>query len=881
METAQIRRTFLDYFARHDHEIVPSSPLVPRSDPTLMFTNAGMVQFKDAFLGLESRRRPRAAGSQKCIRISGKHNDLENVGRTSRHHTFFEMLGNFSFGDYFKREAILRAWDLLAAGYGLPPDRLLATVFEDDDEAVGIWIADVGLPESRVLRRGTADNFWAMGETGPCGPCSEILIDRGEAYGPADPDNGERFFELWNLVFMQYERREPGGPLLPLPRPSIDTGMGLERLASVLQGVDSNYDIDVLRPLIARAAAIAGKRYGSAPHDDVSMRVIADHARMAAFLIAEGVFPDKSGREYVLRRVMRRAVRHGHRLGIPRPFLHEVALDVVDLMAADYPELAERRALIGEVVQQEENRFRATLERGLDLLASNDRWIDDAAGRRLPGEVAFRLYDTCGFPLDLVEVIGAEQGFGVDRDGFDRAMEAQRERSVWRGSGERKVAAAFQGMRGAAGPTAFVGHETDEAAGVRVVGIVRDGERVAEAREGEGVAVAIDRTPFYGEAGGQVGDAGIIEGPGVSVAVEGASRPLPDLIVHSGRVVSGTLREGAVVRAAVDSGRRAAIRRNHTATHLLHRALREVLGPHAAQKGSHVAHDRLRFDYSHFAPLSPEEIRRIEELVNREIVANHGVTTEVTGMEAARRAGAVAIFEEKYGDSVRMVRASPASLELCGGTHAARTGDIGLFKVLSDGAVAAGVRRIEAATGPAAVEHVLGIESALASAADLLRAAPMEVPERVRRLLAREKEAEREIADLRRRLAGAAVGPQDGGGRDVRVIAGVKVAARLVPVGDPAVLRDVADRLRQEIGSGLVALAGVHDGKANILVATTPDVRDRLRAGDIVREIAAVVGARGGGKPDIAQAGGGDPRKLDEAIERVYSIVAARLERDA
>jgi alanyl-tRNA synthetase len=592
MNSSEIRRKFLDYFVGHGHDAVPSSPLVPRADPTLMFANAGMVQFKDVFLGRETRPYSRAASCQKCIRISGKHNDLENVGRTSRHHTFFEMLGNFSFGDYFKRDAIRFGWELLTEGYRLDPDRLVVTVYEEDDEAAGLWLRDMGIPESRFFRRGASDNFWAMGETGPCGPCSEIHFDRGDAFGPPDPDNGERYFEIWNLVFMQFERAEAGGPLRPLPRPSIDTGAGLERIAAVLQGVESNYDTDLFRPLIDRAAEIAGKRYGAVPADDVSLRVIADHARMAAFLIAEGVFPEKSGREYVLRRVMRRAVRHGHRLGIDRPFLHEIADRVIDRMGEAYPDLVARRALVGEIVRLEETRFRATLQRGLDLLAANRDWREEAAGRVLPGDVAFKLVDTFGFPLDLIEVIGEEDGFRVDREGFERAMSAQRERSVWKGSGEERLAAGYLAVHDRCGATRFEGYERDVVEGATVAGLLAGGGEVDAIGPGERGGVVLDRTPFYGEAGGQVGDTGAFDAPGLRVRVENALRPVGDLILHHVVVEEGTLRRGALVRAAVDVERRAAVRRHHTATHLLHHALRTVVGPHATQKGSLVASER-------------------------------------------------------------------------------------------------------------------------------------------------------------------------------------------------------------------------------------------------------------------------------------------------
>ncbi|MBI5490614.1 MAG: alanine--tRNA ligase [Deltaproteobacteria bacterium] len=885
MKAREIRKKFLDYFARHGHQVVSSSALVPRSDPSLMFTNAGMVPFKDVFLGRESRPYSRAATCQKCIRISGKHNDLENVGRTSRHHTFFEMLGNFSFGDYFKTDAIRFGWDLLTTGYGLSPDRLIVTVFQDDDDAAAIWRKEIGVPENRIFRCGAKDNFWAMGDTGPCGPCSEIHYDRGPAFGEASPENGERYFELWNLVFMQFERRAADGPLEPLPKPSIDTGAGLERIASVLQQVDSNFDTDLFQPLIRVVGEAAGKPYRANPEDDVSMRVAADHARMAAFLIAEGVFPEKTGREYVLRRVLRRAIRHGHRLGITRPFMHDVALEVVRGMGADYPELAEHRALIEEVVKQEETRFRQTLQRGLELLDANKEWLHDARGKVLPGAVAFKLYDTFGFPDDLIEVIGQEQGFVLDRDGFEQAMTAQRERSVWKGSGEEKVSGALLRLAEQYGTSAFEGYEREALDDAKVLAVLCDGALVDQAAAGTGVDVLLDRTPFYGEGGGQVGDAGTLEADGLRVEVSGAHKPAAGLIVHRGTVRSGTLRQGATVRATIDVGRRAAIRRNHTATHLLHWALRSVLGAHATQKGSLVAPDRFRFDYSHFEPLTTEQARRIEELANGAILANHEVRTELTDPESARRQGAMAIFEEKYGDVVRLVRAAPESLELCGGTHARRTGDLGLLKIVAESGIAAGVRRIEAVTGAGALAHVWTLEEQLGRAAAALRSAPPEVPERVEKLLGRERELVREIADLKRRLSLEAMkGPAVAGGGEassagagIREIAGVRVHAVRVEVGEPKVMRELADALRGKLGSGVVVLGGVDGGKANLLVAATPDVQQRVSAGKLVRELAGALGARGGGKDDLAQAGGGEPAKLDATIQSVYSVVERML----
>jgi alanyl-tRNA synthetase len=880
--TFEIRRTFLEYFRSKGHEVLPSAALVPEADPTLMFTNAGMVQFKDVFTGARPRPGPRAATAQKCIRISGKHNDLENVGRTSRHHTFFEMLGNFSFGDYFKEDACLFAWELLTRELGFDRDRLWVSVFAGsdaapaDEEAAAIWRNRIGVPADRILRLGAKDNFWAMGDTGPCGPCSEIHFDRGDAYGPADPENGERFFEVWNLVFMQYHVEQPGGPLKPLPAPCIDTGAGLERIASVLQGVDSNYDIDVMRPLVQVAAELSKKRYGASAQDDVSMRVIADHARMTAFLVAEGVFPEKTGREYVLRRVMRRAIRHGHRLGIDDLFLHKVAARVADLMGDAYPELGRRIDLIDRMCRQEEERFRATLDRGLDLLKSNATWLAGPHGARiLPGDVAFELSATYGFPKDLIEVIGAEDGFAVDEDGWARAEERHKLASGAGKIGDEAVAPVYSELHASLGDTRFTGYDEEEGR-TQILAVIRGGETVEEAIEGEEAELVLAETPFYGESGGQVGDAGVISSKDGALSVTDTAKPVSGLRVHRGRVSHGRVRPGDEVIARVDAERRNAIRRHHTATHLLHMALRKVLGPHATQKGSRVGPDRLRFDFAHFEPLDAGQLTEVERLVTAKILEDHEVVTEETTFDEARGRGAMAIFEETYGDVVRLVSVSEDSRELCGGTHASRSGEIGPFFVVAEGGVAAGVRRIEAVAGMAAFEWAASQRGLLERAADLLKTHPSNLVDKVEKVLAHERELARELDKVKRKLAG--------GGQDLlslaRDVGGVRVLATTVEVGDPATLRDTADSLRQRLGSGVVCLGGDHGGKAAIVVAVSADLAARLRADALIKGPAALVGGRGGGRPDLAQAGGPGVDKLAQAVEAIYNVVAEAAARE-
>ncbi len=877
MTGSEIRKRFLDYFASKGHRVVASSPLVPQNDPTLLFTNAGMVQFKDVFTGQEKRDYSRAATCQKCLRVSGKHNDLENVGRTARHHTFFEMLGNFSFGDYFKRDAIRFAWEFLTDDMGLDPDRLWITIYEEDDEAGELWLAETPVPAERIVRCGEKDNFWAMGDTGPCGPCSEIHYDQGPGIYPCpDPDrcgpecDCDRFLELWNLVFMQFERA-PDGTMEPLPKPSIDTGMGLERVTAVVQKVRSNYETDLFRPLIDFTAGLAGVAYGQGGEPDVSLRVVADHIRATTFLIADGVLPSNEGRGYVLRRIMRRAMRHGRMLGFEEPFFHKVASVVVDRMEESYPELSDKRDYISRVILHEEERFSRTLDRGLQILEEEVRRLREAGRTVIPGSVVFRLYDTFGFPVDLTADIVRDQGFTLDQEGFEAEMEAQREkaRAAWKGSGEESVAGVYRELRQAGVASVFAGYERLEARSP-VVALIKDGRRVPEAREGDAVEVVLAETPFYGESGGQVGDTGSVAGEGFHIRVDGATRPFPDLIVHHGVVTRGLVREGDEAEARVEAGARFATAQNHSATHLLHAALKRVLGDHVKQAGSLVAPDRLRFDFTHFAPMTRDEIREVETLVNRWVQENLPVTVTEESFEQARLAGVTALFGEKYGDVVRVVRMGEISAELCGGTHASRTGDIGFFKVLSEGGVAAGVRRIEAATGERAVAHVFALEDRLAQVAELTKASPEDAPERVRRILERVRELEREVTSLRGQLT-------SGAARDVlsqaREVDGVKVLATRVPAQDPKAMREFADGLRDRMRSGVVVLGAEAEGKALLLVAVTKDLTSRIRAGDLVKALAGIVGGRGGGRPELAQAGGPDAGRLDEALEAAYAEV--------
>jgi len=877
-----IRAAFLDFFARNGHTVVPSSPLVPRNDPTLMFTNAGMVQFKNVFTGLETRPYSRAVTAQKCVRAGGKHNDLENVGYTARHHTFFEMLGNFSFGDYFKERAIALAWELVTRDYGLPRERLLVTVYHEDDEAASLWRRIAGLPEERIIRIPTSDNFWSMGDTGPCGPCSEIFYDHGPevAGGPpgSDEADGDRFIEIWNLVFMQFEAL-PDGSRVPLPKPSIDTGLGLERLAAILQGKHDNYDTDTLRALIL-ASAEATRTDPDGPHR-VSHRVVADHLRSACFLVADGVLPSNEGRGYVLRRIMRRAMRHAHLMGATEPLLCRLVPALIRQMGVAYPELGRAEALITETLRTEETRFRAMLDRGLHLLAEETAKL--GVGEPLPGAVAFKLYDTYGFPLDLTQDALKAEGRGVDVAGFQAAMQEQRARAraAWAGSGEAATEAVWFDLRDRVGATEFLGY-TAEAAEAEVRAIVVNGTPVQEARGGDEVAVILNQTPFYGESGGQVGDTGTItNADGLIVAVRDTQKKLGDLFVHLGTVRQGVLRVGGAVRASVDAARRSAIRAHHSATHLLHEALRRRLGMHVAQKGSLVAPDRLRFDVSHPRPIEPAELAWVEAEVNARVRENAPVVTRLMTPDEAVRQGAIALFGEKYGEEVRVVsmgsdpeateRGGNYSVELCGGTHVRATGEIGLFKIVAEGAVSAGVRRVEAVTGEAALAYIGETEKALARAAAALKVPPAEVPARIEAVIEERRRLERELSDLRRKLATGDAGAAP----TYEEVGGVRFAGRVVEV--PArELKGLADEIRKRLGSGVVALVSPMDGKASIVVSVSPDLTGRFSAVALAQAASAAVGGRGGGgRPDMAQGGGPDAAKAEEALAAVRGALAA------
>jgi len=866
----QIRKRFLAYFAANGHQVEPSSLLVPQNDPTLLFTNAGMVQFKDVFTGQEKRTYSRAATCQKCLRVSGKHNDLENVGRTARHHTFFEMLGNFSFGDYFKRDAIRYAWEFLTGELGLDPERLWVTIFQDDDEAEALWLAETPVSAGRIVRCGEKDNFWAMGDTGPCGPCSEIHFDQGPGLYPCpDPEHCgpacdcDRYLELWNLVFMQFERSSDG-TVTPLPKPSIDTGAGLERITAVVQGKHTNYDSDLFRPLIEFTAGLAGVAYGADAEHDVSLRVVADHIRAAVFLIADGVLPGNEGRGYVLRRVMRRAMRHGRLLGFTEPFFHQVAGVVVDHMGESYPDLPDKRSYLAKVILHEEERFSRTLDRGLQLLEEAMAEVEKTGGITIPGPVVFKLYDTFGFPVDLTADIARGRNLSVDEAGFQAEMEGQREkaRGAWKGSGEEAVAGIYQKLREQGVRSDFVGYQTLESASP-ITALVVDGRQVEEAHQGQPVELVLAVTPFYGESGGQQGDTGSLEGDGFRVAIATARKPLADLTVLHGTVTEGSVTVGATATGRVEGGARFATAQNHSATHLLQAALRQVLGDHVKQAGSLVGPDRLRFDFTHFAPLSREQLRRIETLANGWIQMNHPVAVAEQPYDEALAQGVTALFGEKYGDRVRVVRMGEVSAELCGGTHAARTGDIGLVAVLSESGVAAGVRRLEAATGARALRHFQHLQEELERIAELTKGTIEDAGDRVQRLGDRLRELEREVTSLRGQLA-------SGQARDVLgeavTVRGIKVLATRVPATDPKVLREFADGLRDRLGSGVVALGGEADGKALLLVAVTKDLTGRLKAGELIKPLAEAVGGRGGGRPDLAQAGGPNPAGLDAAL---------------
>ncbi len=886
--SSDIRKTFLEFFRTKGHEVCASASLLPQNDPTLMFVNAGMVPFKDVFTGKETRPIKRATSSQKCIRISGKHNDLENVGVTARHHTFFEMLGNFSFGDYFKEDAINFCWELLSKEYGLDQSRLVISVFggaegvEPDDEARAIWRKVTGFGDERIVGIPglPGDNFWQMGDTGPCGPCTEVYYFLGDGdpdyslFGQEPTLDGRGWFEIWNLVFMQFERfvDASGARLEKLPAPSVDTGMGLERITSVIQHKTTNYDTDLLRALVDRASEISGKKYGrSQADDDVSMRVIADHARTTAFLIAEGVFPDRGAREYVLRRVMRRAIRHGHRLGIARPFLHDVAGKVVDLMGEQYPELVARRDLILSVSEQEEVRFRETIDRGLRILDEEITTMTQKGSTRIDGAVAFKLYDTFGFPLDLTEVIARERELTVDNEGYDKALREQKSNSAGSKVGDAAVSDVWRRVQEVQPAVRFTGYEREDGT-AKIKAIVRGDALVDSASIGDRVSVITESTPFYGESGGQVGDRGvIISGEANKMHVFDTRKPVHGLVAHDGEVTHGTLTVGDEVRLVVDHDLRTATRRNHSATHLLHWALRTVLGEQASQKGSLVGPDKLRFDFAWNKPLSTHEISLIEDLVNQKVLSDAPIETEVMAIDVAKKKGAMAIFEEKYGDVVRVLTMTKDSVELCGGTHARALGEIGLFKILSEGGVAAGVRRIEAATGLNALAYVRQVKSTLDEASATVSTSPAALPKALEKLLGDKRALEKEIADLKRKVAMGGGGGAEAEIARAREIPGGKALALRVDVADAATMRELAEKLRDKMGDAVVLVGAVAGDKAMLVLTVSKSLTERYKAGDLIKGVAQLVGGSGGGRPDMAQAGGTEPAKLDEALESFYA----------
>jgi alanyl-tRNA synthetase len=870
MKSSEIRRQFLDYFASKGHTSVASSPLIPGNDPTLLFTNAGMVQFKDVFLGRESRPYLRAASSQRCVRAGGKHNDLENVGYTARHHTFFEMLGNFSFGDYFKHDAIRYAWEFLTVTMGLPKDKLWVTVYQDDDEAFAIWADEIGVPKDRITRIGDkagqkyhSDNFWQMGDTGPCGPCTEIFYDHGPEVAGGPPgtpeEDGDRYIEIWNLVFMQYNRDEDG-IMHPLPKPSVDTGMGLERIAAVMQHVHSNYEIDLFQALIKAAM----RETGATDAGNNSLKVIADHIRACSFLIVDGVIPGNEGRGYVLRRVIRRAIRHGYKLGCKTPFFHKLVTDLATVMGEAYPELVTAQDRVTAVLKQEEERFAETLENGMGVLetamASEDRMLD--------GETVFKLYDTFGFPLDLTADIARERGITVDFAGFEHAMQQQRERARAASKFTMGKGLEFSGER-----TEFVGYDSLEQEG-RIVALYKEGSQVSEINAGDIAVVVLDRTPFYAESGGQVGDVGEIASGHGTFTVEDTQKIQADVFGHTGKLTAGKLTVGDTVNAKVDTEARQRAAYNHSATHLMHAALRSVLGTHVMQKGSLVNPERTRFDFAHPQPVTAEEIKRIEDQVNAEIRRNNRVETRLMKHEDAIKAGAMALFGEKYGDEVRVVGMGEFSTELCGGTHVKRTGDIGLFKVVAEGGVAAGIRRIEAVTGPGAVATVQEQEGALREVAERLKAQPGEVAARIQQIQDQVKSLEKELARYKSKLAGS---QSDDLLAQAIEISGIKVLAATIEGADAKALREMADKLRDKLKSCALVLGSAVDGKVALIAAVTADLTNKVKAGELVNFVAGQVGGKGGGKPDLAQAGGTEPEKLPASLQSVADWVRSKL----
>jgi len=864
MKAHEIREAFLKYFEKNGHTRVKSASLVPEGDPTLFFTNAGMVPFKGVFTGEESRSYTRACSSQKCMRVSGKHNDLENVGHTPRHHTFFEMLGNFSFGDYFKREAIEYAWELLTKVYGLDQKRMIITVFRDDDEAEKLWQRFV--PKDRIYRLGEEDNFWAMGDTGPCGPCSEVLWDFGSGPVRVEEFESDRFMEIWNLVFMQFNRTAQG-KLAKLDAPSIDTGMGLERLAAVMEGVKSNWETDLFRPIISWAAKVTGVKPGSSPEADVALRVIADHLRGSVFLIGDGVIPSNEGRGYVLRRILRRAVRYGKRIGRDEPFMSQLVGVVIDEMGGAYPELATHEHFIVKVIGAEEERFYATLDKGLDLLMTEAKRARGA----ISGDVAFKLYDTFGFPLDVTQIIARDEGLTVDVEGFNKLMEEQRERAraSWKGSGEETVSDIYRDLAGQGVSSSFVGY-TKESEETQIIAIISEGQRVKEAKAGDEVEFVTKATPFYGQSGGQVGDTGVAIAEGIELEVVDTKRPLDNLTVHVAKVVRGKIKEGKKITMAIDSERRDRIRCNHTATHLLHRALREVLGEHVKQAGSYVAPDRFRFDFSHFQAMTPQEIIEVERRVNAAIRKNYPVLTYELSYEEAVQHGALAFFGEKYGDRVRIIDIAGFSKELCGGTHVHAAGDIGMMKIVSESSVAAGVRRVEAVTGAGVEKYVDSLLRQRDEVARALRAQPAELADKAQRLAEQVQSMERELRKARSQGAGAGIEDLMAG---VKEVGGIKLIAARVEAPDRQVLGEWAERLRDRMGDGVCVLASELQGKVTIIAAVSKSLAPKVRAGDIVKRVSEIVGGKGGGRPDFAQGGGTDASKIEEALGAVEDML--------
>ena len=870
----EIRTQFLKYFEKHHHRIVRSSSLVPQDDPTLLFINAGMVQFKRVFLGEDKRDYVRATTSQKCVRAGGKHNDLENVGYTARHHTFFEMLGNFSFGDYFKEGAIEFAWDLLTNGYGLPEDKLYGSIYLDDDEAYDLWHKNIGLPEERVVRFGEEDNFWSMGDTGPCGPCSEILIDRGEKYGCGKPECAvgcecDRYLEIWNLVFMQFNR-DASGKMTPLPKPSIDTGMGLERIVSLIQDVPTNYDTDLIQPIIQETEKLAEKRFGESGPVDVAMKVIADHSRAAAFLIGDGIMPSNEGRGYVLRRIMRRAIRYGRNIGLNRPFLHKTAKVVFDIMRPAYPELSEASAFITNIIENEEVRFLETLDTGLKLLNDSLSEIKAKGANQVPGDIIFKLYDTYGFPVDIVRDVVRDENMSLDMEGFDSAMEQQRARSRSVTS-FASISEAYKNLSAKGFKPEFYGYDRLSAES-KVLLMVADGSEISEATAGQSIELVAEETPFYAEAGGQVGDTGKITNKNFEMQVVDTFKDPTGLIIHKGNVISGKLKKGSKVTLCVDGAKRKATALNHTATHILHAVLREVLGEHVKQAGSLVAPDRLRFDFTHFSTVDPETLIEIETRANRRIRENVDTHTEEMEAELAFKSGATALFEEKYGDQVRVVSLSDFSKELCGGTHTGKTGDIGLFKIVSESSIASGIRRIEALTGEGALEYVQKTSRLLEDTAHLVKDKPDAVAAKVAKILRDMKTLEKEVERLKAKIASDSA---EVGSDAVKSVNNTKVLIQKASVDNPAALRDLADKLKEKLKSGIVVLGSVKGPKTFLIVVVTKDLTDRFHAGNVIKQIAPTVGGSGGGRPDMAQAGGTQPEKLDEALQKAFKVIEA------